>query len=279
MTGTVATAPQPGVAGMDASSRVPVLMYHRIEARIVAAEHRYCVSARQFAAHLDWLEAHGYRPCSIAAFDRWFHGLAPLPPKSVLITFDDGFAGLHAHALPLLAARGWPATVFLVSALIGRSDRWSASEFGVTGSHALLHLAQIAEMARHGIEFQSHSRTHADLSTLDERGLADEVGGSRRELEDMLGTAVDYFAVPYGRFDARVADAVRAAGFRLAFSVNPGFNRPGVEPYAVRRLDVTGRDTMRRFGRMVELGTNDGSLTQQLRYIGRRLAARLPARI
>lgn len=257
------------------AERVPVLMYHRIDEQVEAPERAYCLTPRQFAAQLDWLARHGWQPCTIGAFERWHAGAASLPPQSVLITFDDGFAGLHRHALPLLAARGWPATVFLVSALVGAQDRWTAREFGAGQGHALLDRAQIAEMARQGIEFHSHSRTHADLTTLDASALAEQLAGSRAELEDLLGHPVEHFAYPYGRHDARVQHAVQAAGYRLAFSVMPGFNRPRGDTLAVRRLDITGHDTAAAFGRKVALGSNDGSLGAALRYAGRRLAARL----
>ncbi len=260
------------LAGAD---RVPVLMYHRVDPVVDPLQRGYSVTPSQFAAHLQWLAAHGWRPCGLKAFEAWFLGRAVLPQGSVLITFDDGFAGLHEHALPLLAARGWPATVFLVSALIGQRDAWTTREFGAAGTNALLGAAHIAEMARHGFEFQSHSRTHADLTTLDDASLAHQVQGSRRELQDLLGAEVDHFAYPFGRHDARVQSAVQAAGYRLAVSVDPGVNRPGAAPWQVRRLDITGHDGARRFGRKVSMGSNDGSLASELRYLGGRLRARL----
>lgn len=255
--------------------RVPVLMYHRIDARVSGGEKRYCVSARQFANQLEWLSEHGYRPCTVAAFADWFHGRAVLPQRSVLITFDDGFSELHEHALPLLGARSWPSTVFLVSGLIGQSDEWGRREFGASAPHSLLDRHQVEEMMRHGFEFQSHSRTHVDLTSLSDADLNEQIRGSRHELEDILGTAVEHFAYPYGRFDERVSGVVQASGYEMAFSVNPGFNRPGDERYAVRRLDVTGHDSRANFGRKVALGTNDGSWTQHVRYLGRRIVARV----
>lgn len=258
-----------------AAERVPVLMYHRVDPRVDARESGYGVTPKQFAAHLAWLAAHGYQPCKVQAFDAWFHGGAALPRNSVLITFDDGFSSLYEYAMPLLGARGWPATVFLVSGRIGQRDAWASQEFGTAGSNTLLDAGQITEMARHGIEFHSHSRTHPDLTALDDAALAEQVSGSRQELQDLLGRPVDYFAYPFGRHDARVRRAVEVAGYRLAFSVDPGFNRAGAAALQVRRLDITGRDGRSRFGRKVQKGSNDGSLTSELRYLGGRLRDRL----
>jgi peptidoglycan/xylan/chitin deacetylase (PgdA/CDA1 family) len=248
-------------------------MYHRVEPDPAGGDTRLCVPPRLFDTQLDWLSDHGYRPCSAADFADWFLGLKALPPGSVLITFDDGYAGLHEHALPRLSARQWPAAVFLLSGLIGQRDHWAADQSGTRGAHALLDRGQIAEMMLHGFEFHSHTRTHADLTTLDDAELQAQVSGSRQDLQDLLGTNVDSFAYPFGRGDDRVRRAVEAAGYRLAFSVRSGFNRSGADRLAVRRLDITGEDTRARFGRKLAMGSNDGSLSARLRYLAHRLGS------
>lgn len=251
--------------------RMLVLMYHRIDPVKKGDDVQLCVTPEQFEGHLDWLAEHQYRPCSIADFNEWITGSKTLPRHSVLITFDDGFRGLHEHVLPRLSKRGWPATVFLVSGLIGQCDHWVANAFGERGVNALLDGTQIAEMARHGMDFQSHSRHHADLTSLSDAELQVQILGSRQDLQDLLSTPVDYFAYPFGRFDERVQRSVEAAGYRLAFSVRSGFNRVGANRLAVRRLDITGHDSRARFGRKISMGTNDGSLRAQLRYFADRL--------
>lgn len=262
-------------AAAATADRVPVLMYHRVEPTVSAAEAAYAVSSPLFAAQMDWLARHGWRPCTASGFESWLGGRTALPERSVLITFDDGFAGLHAHVLPVLAARGWPATVFLVSGLIGQHGNWMGREDHAAAPHPLLSREQILEMARAGFDFHSHTSRHPDLTTLDDAALREQLAGSRLALQDLLGTAVDCLAYPFGRNDQRVRAATAAAGYRLAFSVDPGFNRPGQERLMVRRLDITGRDTPARFGRKVTLGSNDGSLGQQWRYLAGRVRARL----
>lgn len=257
------------------AERVPVLMYHRVDEPNDAAERGYCIAPKLFGAHLDWLASADWTPCTLADFGRWQRGEGTLPARSVLITFDDGFAGLHAHVLPRLAARGWPATVFLVSARIGGRDDWATHELRSVGAHALLDAAQITEMAAAGIEFQSHSRHHADLVVLDHAALVDELRGSREELQQLLGRPVEAVAYPYGRTDTRVQLAAREAGYRLGFSVEPGFNRPGGDAMRLRRLDITSHDYSSRFARKVVLGSNDGSLAAQARYLWGRVVARL----
>lgn len=255
------------------AERAAVLMYHRVDAD-ARLDRALCVTPPQFEAQLDWLAGAGYRPCRMQDFIDWHAGRTALPAGSVLLTFDDGYAGLHAHALPRLAARGWPATVFLVADLVGHDDRWNARG-GAAGPHPLLDAGRIREMAAAGIDFHCHSATHADLTSLDECRLDDEVAGARARLQDLLGTPVNAFAYPFGRFDARVAAAVAAAGFELGFSVVPGFNRPGGSRFDLRRLDITGFDSTGGFARKIASGSNDGSLAGRMRYLARRAGARL----
>lgn len=255
--------------------RVPVLMYHRVDDAGSRGD-RGCVSPRRFAAHLAWLAAHGYRPCRIEAFCAWAAGRAELPLRSVLITFDDGYAGLEAHVGPRLAEHGWPATVFLVSARLGGCNDWDPAPAG-TAPAALLDRAQIDRLAARGLQFHSHSATHADLTTLDGAALHDEVAGSREQLQRLLGHPVSCFAYPYGRSNDAVRAALAAAGYTLAFGVQSGFNRPGEDAWSIRRLDITADDTAGRFGTKVSLGTNDGSMATRLRYAAGRLGWTLPS--
>ncbi len=256
------------------AERATVLMYHRVGMAGNDWERKYCVAPAQFAAQMRLLQAKGYRACGIAEFVRWLGGQGSLPSGAFVLTFDDGFLGVHEHARPVLAELGWPATVFLVSRLIGQRDTWTEAE-NPGRTQPLLARTHVEQMAREGFSFHSHTRRHADLPTLSDERLADELAGSRADLEDLLGQSVSYLAYPYGRYDERVRSAAIAAGYTAAFSVQPGFNRPGLDPYRVRRLDVWGSDTPPMLLRKMSLGTNDGSLANAVRYAVSRSAARL----
>lgn len=260
---------------MSRAERVTVLMYHRIGSARNDWERKYTVSPAQFRAQMERLHASGFQACGVTDFVRWLSGDADLPRGALLLTFDDGFLGVHEHARPVLADLGWPATVFLVSRLLGQRDVWTERENGEAGTQPLLSPAQILQMAGEGFTFQSHTRWHAELPTLGDAELAEELAGSRADLEDLLGRPVPYLAYPYGRYDDRVRSAAIAAGYQAAFSVQPGFNRPGLDPYRVRRLDVWGTDSPLMLLRKVRLGTNDGSLVNAARYAVARVAARL----
>lgn len=256
-------------------SRVPVLMYHRVGQAANAWEAKYCVSPERFASHMKALQKRDLRACTIEDFVAWLGGQAALPDGAFVLTFDDGFRGVYEHAFPVLSAMGWPATVFLVSGLLGKHDQWTASENPGGKTYPLLGLREIDKMARGGFSFQSHSRTHPDLTKLTGIALTDELMGARKDLEDLLGRPVPYVAYPYGRYNEDVLGATQAAGYTAAFSVQPGFNRRDVDRYRIRRLDIFGTDTAPALLRKVAFGSNDGSWWQSVRYYGERIAARM----
>lgn len=256
--------------------RAVVLMYHRVGASANAWERKYCVSPDAFESHMKKLAAKGMRAVPIDDFVAWIQGGPELPDGSFLLTFDDGFLGVYEHAYPVLRDLGWPATVFLVSGLIGGEDEWCRRENPSGATYPLLNRDHIEEMRGRGFSFHSHSRSHADLTRLDDLELEAELAGSRADLESLLGDPIPFLAYPYGRYDERVLAAARKAGYSAAFSVQPGFNRPGrVDPFRIRRLDVFGTDTPSALARKVSLGSNDGDLKHVLGYYWNRAANRV----
>ncbi len=255
---------------LPGAERAIVLMYHRVGDSENEWERRYCVSPKRFSEHMDMLHSKGYRPCGIEQFAQWVGGTAALPSGSFLLTFDDGFEGVYEHARPVLLKLGWTASVFLVTQLIGQEDVWDEPNNPSSRRHRLLNRLQISEMSHEGFSFHSHSRHHLDLTTLSDAHLEDELLGSRRDIEDLLGLPAPYLAYPFGQHDSRVQKAAQAAGYVAAFTTKPGFNRPGQERCGILRLDVAGSDSASVLGRKMALGSNIGSIGAMTRYsIGR----------
>jgi peptidoglycan/xylan/chitin deacetylase (PgdA/CDA1 family) len=258
-----------------AAARVPVLMYHRVGEVRDAGEARYAIDPAGFASHMRALAAQGYQAVHIDAFVEWLEGGADLPDGAFLLTFDDGFLGVHDHAWQVLRALEWPFTVFLVSDRIGGRDEWIERDDPPASSHPLLDVEHIRAMQAEGVSFQSHTRSHRSLTGLDDDGLREELEGSRQALAALIGSDVEYLAYPFGHADAKVEAAARAAGYRAAFCTQPGFNRLDVDPFQIRRLDVYGTDSAATLLRKIRLGTSDGSLANAARYYVSRARARL----
>ena len=225
---------------------IPILMYHEVAGRADTAS-PLAVAPESFAQHLAALADRGYTTITAATLAAAWSGGASLPERPVVITFDDGFADFHQAALPLLAEHGFTATVFVTTGWIADAGPPAPSRPG-----RMLTWQQLAESAAAGIEIAAHTRTHPQLDQLPAARLAEELGLSRRLLEDRLGVAVAGMAYPFGYSDDAVRRAVRAAGYRYACVVANAIARPGSDLFALPRLTVRRATRPQTFARVVQ---------------------------
>ena len=257
------------------ADKIVALMYHRIGQARNQWERQYCVSPLQFAEHVRTLAEVGMRAVDIKAFVAWLKGTSELPDGSFLLTFDDGFRSVRQYALPVLEQYRWPATVFLVTDLIGKRDEWTRRDNPDGVTYSLLDADEIRDMAQRGVSFHSHTCSHPRLTAIDDASVADELVRSRLTLRQSFGFESDFLAYPFGHVDARIEDAANAAGFSAAFSTQPGFNRKGVNRFRIRRLAVFGTDTPPMLLRKMRYGTNDGTVFRVTAYYCGQMTRRL----
>ena len=138
-----------------------ILSYHDIRDQVAAKgdADTYAVSTQNFAAHLDWLGAHGYHPVSLSQVIDASRGRATLPPKPVLLTFDDGLRSVYDKAFPLLQAYRYPALVAVITDYVdmapGRTIDYGYRPFG---RDDFITWAQLKQMHDSGlIEVASHT--------------------------------------------------------------------------------------------------------------------------
>jgi peptidoglycan/xylan/chitin deacetylase (PgdA/CDA1 family) len=171
-----------------------------------------------------------------------------LPRKALVITFDDGYANNYEKAFPILKAHGFKATVFLTSGLIGsgRLFDWD-KERRDPESYRPLNWDQVLEMAASGlVSFGAHTRTHRWLTELPAAAAEEEIEGSKRDLEQKLGTTVRHFCYPAGRLSDAIVAMVKGAGFEAACVTPSG---PGIREtlYTLKRVGIYRDDDLLRF--------------------------------
>ncbi len=252
---------------------VVILMYHMVRDARWEPDARYCCSPRKFRLQMAYLRLAGYRVAGLGDVAKLLGKGDAIPRGTVSITFDDGFRDNYEHAWPVLKRHGYPATMFVVSGLAGRTNEWMRRE--AWPARYLASWEEIREMAGEGIEIGSHTESHAALTECDAETLAREVRESKAEIERRIGKPARFFAYPYGLLDERAPTAVAAAGYEAACSTRSGFNGPGADPFALRRLEVYGSDSLWRFAVKIAWGTNDATL----RLIGRYYLSRVRARL
>ena len=209
-----------------------ILCYHAVDD---AWTSRLVVTPRDFEAHCAWLARNRTVIAATAAAETLTRRGA-LPRGTTAITFDDGFASLYDHALPILRRHSIPATVFLVAATLSEGKQVDWVDDAPRIPPTTLTRDQILEMQDAGITFGSHSYSHADLTRLGQRECVDDLTTSRTFLEELLGRPVDLLAYPRGRNNEVVRRASARAGYRYAFSL-PEAPEP-VTPYSIPRAGV-----------------------------------------
>jgi peptidoglycan/xylan/chitin deacetylase (PgdA/CDA1 family) len=224
---------------------VRILYYHRIDDE----PHRSCVRPAAFAAQMAHLRSEGYEVLPLSRVRRHLDEHAPFPERAVVVTLDDGFADNYTRALPVLVREAIPATVFLTAGYLGQPELPVLRD---RSGIAPLTWAQAAEMAEQGIELGAHTLTHPSLPELDAAALEREIAGSRDLIEERTGRRPKTFCYPRGRFDARVKDAVRDAGFDLACTTMPGCVTPDTHPFSLRRTFIAYDDSLRDFEKKLD---------------------------
>ncbi len=181
-----------------------VLTYHMVEPRFDLGVTR--VTPGQFRKHLNALAGLGWPVVRLDAV--WEDSHAP----RLGLTFDDAYLSVYEHALPLLAERGWPATIFAVVGYVGKLNTWDVNLGGLKFPHA--DWPHLREMADLGWQIGSHGYSHRYLEYLSQDELRRELVYSKAVLEDRLGVEVTALAPPYGRISQRVLEAAVRAGYR-----------------------------------------------------------------
>jgi peptidoglycan/xylan/chitin deacetylase (PgdA/CDA1 family) len=232
-----------GRAAAGGGPSLRILYYHSVS----DAPIRAAVAPAAFERQMQYLSRSPYRLLALGDAVRQLLAQGTLPPDSLAVTLDDGFADNYEQAFPLLSRYRIPATIFLTVGYIGtgRLPTLSRTEHVPRP----LDWAQVREMHAHGVEFGSHTMTHPMLSEVSLDEARRELVDSRRVLEDRLGAPAGLFCYPRGDFSEPVKQAVREAGYVAACSTLPGLNGRHPDLFALRRTYVSRRDTIEEFAK------------------------------
>ena len=195
---------------------VPILIYHHVldDPKGPAL---VTMSTRRFRAQMAWLARNGYEAVTLKrVYDAWT-GEGTLPPRPVVISFDDGYVDQVRDAAPVLREYGWPAQLNLV---------FEALYLGATPPPNRLTPAMVETVLDDGWELTSHSYSHPDLTRLYGAQLRRQLLVSKRRLRETFHVPVDFFCYPGGIYTKRIKRAVRNAGYLAATGTRYGAATP-----------------------------------------------------
>lgn len=229
---TAAAQPKPAepVFNQNTDVRARILMYHYVRSgmnpRKDRTGYRLSVRPEELDAHIATLKQLGYKAISMADL-----AAGKGDDRSVVLTFDDGYADFYSNAYPILKKHGWSATLYVITNKIG-------------GPY--LSWDQIRELQQNGIEIGSHTVEHYELNKMAIPDQRREITESKRVLEEQLGVPVTSICYPVGRYNDDTVRLVKEAGYLNAATTEPGLVRVQDNPFTYKRVrmnpDMSLRD-------------------------------------
>jgi len=234
---------------LAATLRVPILMYHHVSDAppLAYSQVDLTVTSHAFAAQLAYLTGHGYHAVTLVdLFNGLYYGRA-LPPRPVVLTFDDGYVDNYTDAFPLLRRYHMVGEFNIVTGLVGTT----------LGVNTYVTWPQVEAMAVAGMEMESHTVSHPDLGLLDADRDTYELHFSRAILAGHIHRAVQFMAYPSGEpfrsgtfaAQARIRPILARYGYvgALLDPVKPGTAQDARAPYELPRVRVSRATTLAQF--------------------------------
>lgn len=202
---------------------LPILMYHQIKNPL--KPNPYIVAPAMFDQQMHWLQQNGYHTIHYDDFYQVLVNHHTFDPKSVVITFDDGFRNQYDNAFPILKKYGMTGIFFVYTNTIDTKG-------GMTW-------IMLADLLKNNMEIGSHTVSHADLAKLSVSQVNFELSYSKKLLESKLATPINYFAYPGGSYNALTVNTLKNLGYISATTTNHDVFHPLNEnPYLVRRIHI-----------------------------------------
>jgi peptidoglycan/xylan/chitin deacetylase (PgdA/CDA1 family) len=221
------------------------LVYHIINRAI---SDKNAISEEAFEAQLRYMHEEGYTTLSLPEAIDILDSKRQAPPRSILLTFDDGYVDNLYVAIPFLQRYGMSATLFVISAYVGQSNRWNPK-----ACYDVNHLnwEELSRWLQEGCAIGGHTHTHHCMTRLTAQEVQDAVEVNKAMLEDNLSINIRAFAYPYGAYNA-LAQKVVSENYELAFAVDNGGIGVDADRYALHRLSISPKWSVRDFAKRVE---------------------------
>mgnify|MGYP006434155271 CR=1 FL=1 len=225
--------------------QVPILMYHwfRPAHRISVSRSPQLEIAPEFFEHqIRCLHERGYRSVSLNAALSDEPAIVR-PPRSIVLTIDDGTLDFWTFGRPILEKYGFTALIFVVTGCVGTESRWDRHLY--EPPRPLMTWDQIINLHRAGFEIGSHTHTHRNLTELDDRTAWSEIADSKKVLTEKLGVSPKFIAYPRGLYHATHKEMARKAGYLGACAVVFRWkDLAHSDIFELKRMTIKGAESM-----------------------------------
>jgi len=230
-----------------AQPQIAVLLYHHVlpaKDSQAYANNGFVVSRESFASQMEYLYENGYHTITSEELRSFLYDKKPLPPKSVMITFDDGYMSNYMFAYPILKQYGFHAVVFAITGNIQNTDQdYHPDKLDMLSWLQIAASSDVFEYGSHtnALHNIKNGKTDFVSATLDE-AQADLQLSQKRIFNKEI------FAYPSGQYDAQLVDMLKNNGVDLAFTVNRGYVNAGSNPLLLNRVTVYASFDLATFG-------------------------------
>ena len=240
-----------------ASRKVRILEYHSISTD--GFEDQITISKEKMIAQLDYLKKNNYKTLWLSELEEHQRMKKPLPPKTVVLTFDDGFLDTYTELFPLLQQYNFKAVCFLVLGKLGKNIDWAGKY--VKPNTLLMNKEQIHQAASH-IEFGYHTYKHDNYAQLSFEEIDADLKQCQKVIEDEGLKVYPALAYTFGRYfrkkdekQKRFFEILLQNNIRYALRIGNRINTfPFASPYEIQRIDIRGTEDMKTFQRRLILG-------------------------
>jgi peptidoglycan/xylan/chitin deacetylase (PgdA/CDA1 family) len=166
-------------------------------------------------------------------------GTPDIKRRHFVLTFDDGLQDFYDNALPELSARNVPCVLFAVSGALGKVARWGESYYGellpIMSDETLRRITEF-------ITVGSHTVNHVKLTETNVEHARQEITHSRKQLQQLLGTEIQYFSFPEGEYNQTLLNLCREVGYRHVFTTSPTLAFTSGDDFLVGRVATDADD-------------------------------------
>ncbi len=223
---------------------VPVFSYHHVrdwEHADTEDDRAYIMPPSKLEAQLNYLHENGYQAVTAEQVAAYYASGRPLPDKPVMLSFDDNVDNQYTSAVPLLKKYGLNATFFVMTVTIDKENF-------MTGE-------QLKELDGEGFDIQPHTWDHRMVTEYEtEADWQQQIVEPKKTLEELLGHPTQYFAYPFGVYDARAAGKLKDYGYKAAFRLRDVMDEVADPLFAIKRYIANGYWTQDQFETVVTGG-------------------------
>lgn len=213
------------------ANTIPILMYHSIA---YEKKNELRVPIENFSQQMKYLKDNNYKTLTMDELYNHLKNNKPFPNKSIVLTFDDGYADNFLSAYPIIKENGFKATIFVITDTIDKNSYYLNSK-------------QLLELHKNGIDIGSHTTDHEKLNKVSYEDQLKTLKASKGVLEKLLNTKIDYIAYPYGNWNEDTLRAAKDSGYTLGVTTVQKWAHSEDNVLTLNRVRIKASDDMATF--------------------------------